>query len=108
MRTTLSWLNSYAIASHITNDMRHNAGDSDIVQGLAFYCFAIFGYQRPPSQRGKFSPAAVLDKNLTTLLWLQGNIQHNITAIPFENASVRPDIADRVNGQSLLDVVRRG
>ncbi|HBT2358307.1 TPA: hypothetical protein MF110_21720 [Klebsiella pneumoniae] len=108
MRTTLPWLNSQAIASHITNDMRHNAGDSNIVQSLALDRFAIFGYQRPPSQRGKFRPAAVLDKNLTTLLWLQGNIQHNITAIPFENAGVRTNIAYRVNGQSLLDVVRCG
>ncbi|ALK14706.1 hypothetical protein KLP1_19510 [Klebsiella pneumoniae KP-1] len=88
--------------------MRHNAGDSNIVQSLALDRFAIFGYQRPPSQRGKFRPAAVLDKNLTTLLWLQGNIQHNITAIPFENAGVRTNIAYRVNGQSLLDVVRCG
>ena len=53
-------------------------------------------------------PSAVLEQNLTTLLWLQEDIQHNITAISFENASVRPDIADRVNGQSLFYVVRRG
>ncbi|HBW3857059.1 TPA: hypothetical protein ME190_005237, partial [Klebsiella pneumoniae] len=69
MRTTLPWLNSQAIASHITNDMRHNAGDSNIVQSLALDRFAIFGYQRPPSQRGKFRPAAVLDQNLTSLPW---------------------------------------
>ncbi|HDH1545961.1 TPA: hypothetical protein PIU55_004665 [Klebsiella quasipneumoniae subsp. quasipneumoniae] len=60
--------------------MRHDAGDSNIVQGFALDRFAIFSNQRPPSQRGKFRPAAVLDKNLTTLLWLQGDIQHNVTA----------------------------
>lgn len=77
--------------------MCHNAGDSDIVQGLAFNRFAIFGYQRPPSQRGKFRPAAVLDKNLTTLLWLQGDIQHNVTARLLEDERIWPNTADRVN-----------
>ncbi|HBV7184471.1 TPA: hypothetical protein MD390_000347 [Klebsiella pneumoniae] len=61
MRTTLSWLNSQAIASHITNDVRHDADDSNIVQGFTLDRFTIFGYQRPPSQRGKLRPAAVLD-----------------------------------------------
>ncbi|HBQ4022135.1 TPA: hypothetical protein L7127_000561 [Klebsiella pneumoniae] len=67
MRTTLSWLNRQAIASHITNDMCHDAGDSDIIQSLALDRFAVFGNQRPTSQRGKLRPAAVLDQNLTTL-----------------------------------------
>lgn len=106
--TKLLKLNNRIVLAHIADSKRHDAGDSDIIQGLTFNCFAIFGYQRLSSQRGKFRPTAVLDQNLTTLLWLQGDIQHNITAIPFENTSVRPDIADRVNGQSLLDVVRRG
>ncbi len=99
MRTTLSLLNRQAIASHITNDVRHDACDSDIIQGLTFNCFAIFGYQRPPSQRGKLRPAAVLDQNLTPLFWLQGDIQHNVTARTLEQERVRPDIADRVNRQ---------
>ncbi len=68
VRTTLSCLNRQAIASHITNDMRHDAGDSDIIQSLAFNRFAVFSNQRPPSQRGKLRPAAVLDKNLTTFI----------------------------------------
>lgn len=45
VRTTLSWLNRQAIASHITNDMRHDAGDSNIIQGFTFNRLAIFGYQ---------------------------------------------------------------
>ncbi|HCA9798393.1 TPA: hypothetical protein MYK51_005904 [Klebsiella variicola subsp. variicola] len=48
--------------------MRHDAGDSDIIQSLAFNRFAVFSNQRPPSQRGKFRPAAVLDQNLTTFI----------------------------------------
>ncbi|MCP6370146.1 hypothetical protein NL455_09255 [Klebsiella pneumoniae] len=48
--------------------MRHDAGDSDIIQSLAFNRFAVFSNQRPPSQRGKLRPAAVLDKNLTTFI----------------------------------------
>ncbi|EKE4056243.1 TPA: hypothetical protein MDT28_004771 [Klebsiella pneumoniae] len=65
--------------------MRHNTGDSNIVQSLALDRFAVFGNQRPTSQRGKFRPAAVLDHNLTTLPWFQGDIQHNVTARPLEN-----------------------
>ncbi|HBY6512085.1 TPA: hypothetical protein MI457_29060, partial [Klebsiella pneumoniae] len=38
---------------------------SDIVQGFALDRFTIFGNQRLSSQRGKFSPATVLDQNLT-------------------------------------------
>ena len=82
-------LNNRIVLAHIADSKRHDADDSNIVQGFALDRFAIFGYQRPPSQCGKFRPAAVLDQNLTTLLWLQGDIQHNITAIPFENTSVR-------------------
>lgn len=45
VRTTLSRLNRQAIASHIANDMRHDAGDSNIIQGFALDRFAIFSYQ---------------------------------------------------------------
>ncbi len=88
--------------------MRHDACDSDIIQSLAFNRFAVFGYQRLSSQRGKLRPATVLDQNLTSLPWFQGDIQHNVTARPFEEQRIRPNIADRVDRQSLLDVIRRG
>nr|WP_167877587.1 hypothetical protein [Klebsiella pneumoniae]EKZ9999280.1 hypothetical protein [Klebsiella pneumoniae] len=68
MRTTLSWLNSQVIASHITNDMRHDADDSNIIQGFSLDRFAIFGNQRLSSQCGKLRPAAVLGQNLTTFI----------------------------------------
>ncbi|MEI4919871.1 hypothetical protein Q8G81_30300, partial [Klebsiella pneumoniae] len=49
-----------------------------------------------------------MDQNLTSLPWFQGDIQHNVTARPFEEQRIRPDIADRVDRQSLLNVIRRG
>ena len=49
-------------------------------RGFTLDRFSIFGNQRLSSQRGKFRPAAVLDQNLTTLLWFQGDIQHNVTS----------------------------
>ncbi len=98
--TKLLKLNNRIVLAHIADSKRHDPDNSNIVQGFALDRFAIFGNQRPSSQRGKFGPAAVLDQNLTTLLWLQGDIQHNVTAIPFENAGVRPDIADLVNRQA--------
>lgn len=90
-------LNNSIVLAHIADSKRHYTDDSNIVQGFALDRFSIFGNQRLSSQRGKLSPAAVLDQNLTPLFWLQGDIQHNVTAIPFENAGVRPDIADLVN-----------
>lgn len=41
---------------------------------------------------------------MAALLWLHGNAQHNVTAIPFVKASVRPEIADRVNGKPLFSI----
>ena len=105
--TKLLKLNNRIVLAHIADSKRHDADDSNIVQSLAFNRFAIFGYQRPPSQCGKFRPAAVLDQNLTTLLWFQGDIQHNVTARLLEDERIWPGIADRVNRQTLFNVVRR-
>ena len=57
----------WEMAGIYADSKRHDADDSNIVQGLALDRFAIFGNQRLSSQRGKFRPAAVLDQNLTTL-----------------------------------------
>ncbi|HBW2948555.1 TPA: hypothetical protein MEW39_005499, partial [Klebsiella pneumoniae] len=64
---------------------RHDSDDSNIVQGFALDRFAIFGNQRLSSQRGKIRPAAMLYKQLATLLWLQGDIQYNVTTRSLEN-----------------------
>ena len=106
--TKLLQLNNRIVLANITDSKRHDADDSNIVQGFALDRFAIFGNQRPSSQRGKLRPATVLDQNLTSLPWFQGDIQHNVTARPFEEQRIRPNIADRFDRQSLLDVIRRG
>lgn len=67
--TKLLKLNNRIVLAHIADSKRHYTDDSNIVQGLALDRFTIFGNQRPPSQRGKFRPAAVLDQNLTSLPW---------------------------------------
>ena len=72
-------LNNRIVLANIADSKCHDSGDSNIVQGLAIDRFAVFGNQRPTSQRGKLRPAAVLDQNLTALLWFQGGIQHNVT-----------------------------
>ncbi|SVX43936.1 Uncharacterised protein [Klebsiella pneumoniae] len=63
--TKLLKLNNRIVLAHIADSKRHDADDSNIVQGLAFNRFAVFGNQRLSSQRGKFRPATVLDQNLT-------------------------------------------
>ena len=70
---------------NIAYSERHDADGSNIIQGFALDRFAVFGNQRPTSQRGKLRPAAVLNQNLTTLLWLQGDIQYNVTTRTLEN-----------------------
>ncbi|SYR64398.1 Uncharacterised protein [Klebsiella pneumoniae] len=95
--TKLLKLNNSIVLAHIADSKRHDPDNSNIVQGFALDRFAIFGNQRPSSQRGKLRPAAVLDQNLTTLLWFQGDIQHNVTARLLEDESIWTDIADRVN-----------
>ena len=66
--TKLLKLNNRIVLAHIADSKRHDADDSNIVQSLALDRFAVFGNQRPTSQRGKLRPAAVLDKNLTTFI----------------------------------------
>ena len=78
--TKLLQLNNSIVLANIADSKRHYTDDSNTVQGFALDRFAIFGNQRPSSQRGKLRPAAVLDQNPTTLLWFQGDIQHNVTA----------------------------
>lgn len=95
--TKLLQLNNRIVLAHIADSKRHDADDSNIVQGFTLDRFTIFGNQRPSSQRGKLRPAAVLDQNLTTLLWLQGDIQHNVTTRLLEDERIWTDIADRVN-----------
>ncbi|HBQ7846094.1 TPA: hypothetical protein MI728_004201 [Klebsiella aerogenes] len=93
---------------NIEDSKRHDADDSNIVKGLTFYRFTIFGNERLSSQYGKLNPAAMLDKQLTSLSWIKGDIQHNATARSLEDERIWAYIADRVNRQSLLDIVRRG
>ncbi len=97
--TKLLQLNNRIVLAHIADSKCHYTDDSNIVQDFALDRFTIFGYQRLSSQRGKFRPASVLDQNLAPLFWLQGDIQHNVTARTLEQERVRPDIADRVNRQ---------
>ncbi|MBV0648184.1 hypothetical protein KTO53_28805, partial [Klebsiella quasipneumoniae] len=78
-------LNNRIIRTNIAYSERHDADDSNIVQDFALDRFTIFGYQCLSSQRGNFRPAAVLDQNLTSLLWLQGDIQYNVTTRTLEN-----------------------
>ncbi|MER4923008.1 hypothetical protein J9B76_08615 [Klebsiella pneumoniae] len=78
--TKLLQLNNSIVLANIADSKRHDADDSNIVQGFSLDRFAIFGNQRLSSQRGKLRPAAVLDQNLTSLPWFQGYIQHNVTA----------------------------
>ena len=79
--TNLLQLNNGIVPADIADSKCHDADNIYIIQGLTLDRFAIFGNQRLSSQRGKLRPAAVLDQNLTTLLWLQGDIQHNVTAL---------------------------
>lgn len=79
--TKLLQLNNSIVLANIADSKRHDADDSNIVQGFALDPFSIFGNQRLSSQRGKFRPAAVLDQNLTTLPCFQGDIQLNVTAM---------------------------
>ncbi len=105
--TKLLQLNNSIVLANIADSKCHDPDDSNIVQGFALDRFAIFGNQRIPSQPGKLRPAAMLYKQLATLFWLQGDIQHNVTTRPLEEQCIRPNIADRVDGKTLLNVVRR-
>lgn len=86
--THLQQLNNRIVLAHIADSKGHDADDSNIVQGFTLDRLTIFGNQRLSSQRGKFRHAAMLDKNLTSLPWFQGNIQHNVTARPFEEQRI--------------------
>lgn len=95
--TKLLKLNNRIVLAHIADSKRHDPDDSNIVQGFTLDRFATFGNQRPSSQCGKLRPATVLDQNLTSLPWFQGDIQHNVTARFLEDERIWTDIADRVN-----------
>ena len=65
--TKLLQLNNRIVLANIADSKCHDPDDRNIVHGFALDRFAIFGNQRPSSQRGKLRPAAVLDQNLTAL-----------------------------------------
>lgn len=95
--TKLLKLNNRIVLAHIADSKCHDPDDSNIVQGFTLDRFTIFSNQRPSSQRGKIRPTSVLYKQLASLLWLKGNIQHNVTARTLEQERIWTDIADRVN-----------
>lgn len=86
--TKLLKLNNRIVLANIADSKRHDADNIYIIQGLTLDRFTIFGNQWLSSQRGKLRHAAMLDKNLTSLPWFQGNIQHNVTARPFEEQRI--------------------